>query len=101
MLIPGNINLDKRPVVMNPDGTYSTVRSISVGYKGAQYLIPTVVNGQVVSNQAAIDYFKKTGQHLGAFRTYQDADRYAQSLHEAQAREYHAMAEAKRRMGQR
>jgi hypothetical protein len=42
----------------------------------------------VVSNQDAINHFVKTGQHLGMFDNDKDADTYAQTLHEGQARQY-------------
>ena len=94
-LIPGNINLNDRPVVHNLDGSISTVRSITVtGADGRAYLIPTVlrdkggVGGRVVSNAQALAYFRRTGQHLGVFVNEKAADQYAQRLHEQQAQQY-------------
>lgn len=84
----GNIDLHSRHKVKNPDGSYSTVRSISVEMDGKTYLLPTVVGNRVVSNKEAIDHFKKTGEHLGAFKDGYSADKYAETLHEEQAKEY-------------
>lgn len=88
MLSPGNINLHRRPIVHNKDGSISTVRSISIGEGNQTTLIPTVVGKRVVSNQAAVNYYRRTGQHLGKFASSKAADNYAESLHENQAREY-------------
>lgn len=89
---PGNIDLHSRPVVNNPDGSISTVRSITVGFDDGTYLIPTVVNGKVVSNEEAIAHFKKTHEHLGKFADEASANAYAEKLHEDQATEYGADA---------
>lgn len=89
LIAPGNIDIHHRPVAHNPDGSISTVRSISVDEDGKSYLIPTVSpDGRVLSNKEAIDLFHRTGQNLGVFKTYQQADAYAQNLHNEQAQEY-------------
>lgn len=85
MIAPGNIDLTKRPVVKNQDGSISTVRSMSVNIDGKEVLIPTVSNdGRIMSDQEAIDTYKRTGQHLGMFSTPDDATAYAQTLHNQQ-----------------
>jgi hypothetical protein len=94
LLAPGNIDLTKRPIAHNADGSYSTVRSISVDQDGRSYLIPTVVGGQVVSNDDAIRHFQQTGENLGQFKTWQDADAYAKQLHDQQAAAYDQRARA-------
>ncbi len=85
---PGNIDLKHRPVVHNADGSISTVRSISINEDGKEVLIPTVVGNKVVSNQEAIAYYRRTGQHLGKFSSIADANRYAEKLHKEQEKFY-------------
>ena len=86
MIEPGNINLNNRPRVRNPDGSISTVRSISVGIDGAEVLLPTVSeDGRIMSENEAVAQYMHTGRHLGKFRDTASANAYAQQLHQQQA----------------
>lgn len=84
----GNIDLTNRKVVNNKDGSISTERSISINENGKEILIPTVINGKIVSDEEAIDYYHKTGKYLGKFDSIKEADDYAQKLHERQEQMY-------------
>lgn len=104
-IIPGNIDLKRRPVVKNADGTKSTVKSISFGLpNGNEILLPQIKEiqqlpgakrkGQDLSippfkgHQAVLDEYKRTGKHLGVFKDAKTATAYAQALHRAQAKLY-------------
>lgn len=89
LLSAGNIDLSKRPVVKNPDGTISTVRSMSFNEDGREILVPTVSpDGRILSDDEAIDLYHKTGQNLGMFDNPDNATSYAQTLHNQQDQMY-------------
>lgn len=84
-LVEGNIDLANRPRRQNEDGSTSTVRSISVEIDGKQYLIPTIrEDGRLMDDDEAVQEFRNSGKHLGAFKTVEEADAYAEAIHRAQ-----------------
>lgn len=95
---PGNVDLDKRPIVTNPAGGYSTVRSASFNVDGKETLIPTVSDdGKLLSDKAALALYKRTGKHLGRFASVEAADAFAQKLHEDEAKALPSFLEKKPR----
>lgn len=88
MVVPGNIDLDNRTAVVNADGSVSTELSFSCKIDGLEVLLPTVIKGEIVSEDEAIEHFLQTGEHLGMFRTPADAEVYANWLHLRQEEKY-------------
>lgn len=82
----GNIDLNHRKVVRNRDGSISTERSFSFYDEdtGKEILIPQVVNGKIVTEGQAIDHYYRTGEYLGMFDTPEEANEYAEQLHNRQ-----------------
>lgn len=88
-LAPGNIDLTKRPVVRNSDGSVSTVRSLGVNVDGVEVLIPTVSDdGRILSDDEAVGEYQRTGRHLGKFATPEASAAYAERLHKEQEAQY-------------
>lgn len=89
LLKSGNINLLTRPVVKNPDGTISTVRSMSFNDGRGEVLIPTVSDeGMIMTPDEAVQYYRRSGKHLGMFDTPENATDYAKKLHKEQEKLY-------------
>jgi hypothetical protein len=85
----GNIDLANRPVVKNDDGSISTVRSMSINEDGREILIPTVSpSGTVLTDEGAVALYRNTGKHLGKFASVEDADQFAEWLHQQQEEMY-------------
>lgn len=82
-----NIDLTKRRRVKNEDGSESTLGSMSFGDEEGEHLIPTVrEDGWYMSPDEAVKHFRKTGKHLGRFKTPEDATAYAKKLSDYQKR---------------
>ena len=97
MVERGNINLSERDAnIDNGDGTNSTVATFSINEDGKEILLPTVIPDKAsggwrkVSEDEAVAYYHETGQHLGKFNTPEQADDYAEALHEDQATRFAA-----------
>lgn len=98
LIEPGNLNLNNRPIVKNSDGSISSEYSVSIGDdKGREILVPTVVNGRFLTPDGkkpksgspeekqmfkrAVQHYEQTGEHLGIFKSPEDADAYAERVH--------------------
>jgi hypothetical protein len=85
----GNVDLNHRPIIHNPDGSISTVFSMTFGPEkdGSWVLVPGVRFGlnRKMTDKEAYAWYKATGQYLGKFDSMQEADTYANTLHEDQA----------------
>lgn len=85
-LVQGNIDMATRPAVRNPDGTVSSVRSMSIGTDRGEVLIPTVSDdGRIMSDEEAIEQYRRTGRHLGVARDVRSANRLADLIHRMEA----------------
>lgn len=82
-LAPGTVDLYAQPEVKNPDGSVSTVDSVSVGMDGREVLLPRITpDGRRLTTEEAVTAYQQTGQHLGQFSTPQAASAFAEKLHE-------------------
>ena len=77
----GNIDLNNRIVVVNPDQSISTELSFTVGFDNYIVLLPSIVNGEILDEEDAIQHYLDTGEYLGKFDTDAEADAYAEMLH--------------------
>ena len=89
----GNIDLTNRDTgLYDEDGNLMTVKSMSFEEDGKEILVPTIVkkDGKWVelSEKDAIDWYHQTGEYLGKFDTVDQANAYAQRLHQDQQQLY-------------
>ena len=68
-----------RPRVQNQDGSFSTEKSITVGFGNQFVNIPTIINGKEVSEEAAIRHALKTKENLGVFNSQEEAVQAAEA----------------------
>ena len=90
---PGNIDLYERREIPNPDGGISTVYSMSFTDEdpnsprfGKEILVPRADEGRILTEDEAIDKYYRTGRHMGAFDTPQEANAAAEAIHNDYAR---------------
>lgn len=86
----GNIDLYNRPIYKQPDGSISTVESVSFWSDEEQkeILVPLIqqIGDDVVevTAETAQKIYEENGQYLGKFDNAAQANQYAAQLHEAQ-----------------
>jgi hypothetical protein len=88
-----NIDTSRLPEVPNRipgEGGISTVRSMGITEDGKEILLPTVFEGQLPDSaeeaeRRAIEYYRRTGKHLGKYATRSAADSAAMLTHEREA----------------
>lgn len=85
--VPATLDMDRRPHVVNADGSESTVRSMGFqDQNGDQVLVPTVgVKGNIMSDDEAVDNYYRTGQHLGKYGSIAESNAAAEAIHNSHA----------------
>jgi hypothetical protein len=79
----GNVNLYNRPGLPTPDKGYGNTFSGTHEIEGGRtVLLPHIVNGIKLSGKEAFEHFKKTGEHMGIFKSRKHADAFDKKLHE-------------------
>ena len=101
----GNIDLKNRPQYQNADGTISTVDSWSFNIDGKEVLLPSVWmrDGKPYRSSNAdeiLRHYKETGEYLGKFDTVEQANAYAEKLHQEQNQYYNVYQNAKFDLGE-
>jgi hypothetical protein len=87
MIEPGNIDLSKRKVVPNADGSVSTIVSSSFNIGGQEVLLPTLdPDGKKMTPDETVARYKRTGEHLGKFSSPEAATAYAKQASKGQER---------------
>lgn len=85
----GNIDLTARPKVRTPDGDIATVRTMGIHDNGLEVNIPTVSDdGRLLSDDEAVELYRRTGKHLGKYRSVEEAGAAAEQLHLDQEKMY-------------
>lgn len=79
-----NIDLTKIKPVKNGND-WSTILSTSFGTDLGEVLLPTVVEGKIVSPEEAFKYYQKTGKHLGIYKDAKTAEAAARFYHNQEA----------------
>jgi hypothetical protein len=75
-----------KPIIENPDGSYSTESTMTFESDGKYYVAPTIVGGKRYTPDEAIRLWREgKNAPVGEFATQREADAYAQKRHEREA----------------
>jgi len=76
---PNYLPLDfTRPYYMDSNNELVSENKVGFNIDGKEWVLPTTINGTQLSDDAAIDYFIKTGEHMGGpYNTIEEGDRAA------------------------
>ena len=71
-----------KPILLNPDGSWSTEKTMTFEVDGKHVVLPTIVGGKEVSPDEAMKLFR-AGKNapVGSFDTAKEANDYAQKRH--------------------
>jgi hypothetical protein len=85
-LEPPTLDISKRPIIHNDDGSWSSLVSMGVNLDGKEVLLPTVSkDGTHMTPDEAVAEYKLTGEHMGVYPDWQTSDWAGQRAHEWQA----------------
>lgn len=74
---PGYIPAGVYPSFKNTDGSYSNEVSVGMNVDGQELLLPSFWDGKIHNDDKVLARYRKTGEHLGAFNSIEDAERGA------------------------
>src|SRR6516165_9823759 len=84
-VVAPNLDINRRPVIQNQDGSISTFRGTTVEQDGVHYVVPGMTDTQPLSLEQSKAQFQNTGQHFGGFASEDEAQAFAKALHEGNA----------------
>ncbi len=73
------------PLVQNPDGSHSNVRTMTVGINDRTYVLPSMVGGKQLEEEEAIRLAERRGlQNYPSFATHDKAEQWIEQHHGSQ-----------------
>jgi hypothetical protein len=77
-----------RPSYKNKEGQRVSENKITVGFDDATYVLPTVIDGKQLTEDEAVESFRKTGLHMGKFAPNQKGENDAVRESEKRTQKY-------------